>query len=172
MRVPFVAFALAALSISGATPTAAEQIGDDAALCGTGRGPAIQVDVRGLKDRVGELWLELYPATTTDFLRPDQDLIAEGKTFRRARSRLPVAGTVEICVKVPRPGTYAVMLRHNRTGRDRFSIWSDGAGIPANISLGRSKPTLEQAKVSAGSGVTVVPIQMQYLRGLGFSPLR
>jgi len=149
----------------------AEQIGQDADLCRAGRGPAIQVNVQGLKDRRGELWLELYPPTADDFLSADTDLIAQGKIFRRTRSRLPAAGSVEICIRVPRPGRYALMLRHNRIERDKFSVWSDGAGVAANLSLGRSRPRLDQALVTAGPGVTVVAIKMQYLRGLGFSPL-
>lgn len=167
MRLPVVA--AAAVLTFAASPLAAEQIGQDAALCKSGRGPAIQVNVQDLKDRTGELWLELYPANG-DFLRPDFELVKEGKTFRRTRARLPASGSVEICVKVPGPGRYALMLRHNRVGRDKFSVWSDGAGVANNKSLGRSKPTVGAATVSAGSGITVVSIKMQYLRGFGFSP--
>lgn len=163
--------ALAAGGIAIAlVPAARAQIGEDADYCRNGRGPAIQVNVQGLKDRTGELWLELYPANSTDYLRPDMDLVAEGKVFRRTRSRLPSAGDVAICVRVPQPGAYAVLLRHNRVGRDKFSFWSDGAGIPANRALVRSKPTLDQAKVAAGAGITTVTVQMQYLHGFGFSP--
>jgi len=170
MRLTIFAAGLSFLSIN-ASSAGAEQIGQDAEQCRAGHGPAIQVNVQGLKDRRGELWLELYPATPDDFLSPDTDLLAQGKIFRRTRSRLPATGTVEICVRVPRPGRYALMLRHNRVDRDKFSFWSDGAGVPANQSLGRSKPKLDQAVVTAGPGVTVVAIKMQYLRGFGFSPL-
>lgn len=165
------AFLLAALAVLTASPLSAETVGEDAALCESGRGPAIEVNVQGLKDRTGELWLELYPATDTDYLAPDQDLLAAGKIFRRARARLPSSGDVAICVRVPRPGHYALMLRHNRVGRDKFSFWSDGAGVVANHALGRSKPRLDQAIVNAGPGVTRIPIKVQYLRGFGFAPL-
>jgi uncharacterized protein (DUF2141 family) len=163
LLLPFAVFA--------AGPLGAEQIGEDAATCKSGRGPAIQVNVEGLKDRTGEMWLELYPANRADYLRPDMDLVAEGKTFRRTRAHLPAAGSVEICVRVPRPGRYALMLRHNRVGRDKFSFWSDGAGVPGNRSLGRSKPTLDQALVNVGPGIASVSIKVQYLRGFGFAPL-
>jgi uncharacterized protein (DUF2141 family) len=168
MRPVHFAIILAAVLVGA--PLGAEQIGEDAATCKSGRGPAIQVNVEGLKDRVGEVWLELYPATQ-DYLRPDMDLVAEGKTFRRTRAHLPTGGSVEICVKVPRPGRYALMLRHNRVGRDKFSFWSDGAGVPGNRSLGRSKPTLDQATVDVGPGIRSVSIKVQYLRGFGFAPL-
>lgn len=171
MRLSLLALLLLPATMFAAAPLGAEQIGEDAAICKSGRGPAIQVNIQGLKDRTGEMWLELYPATAADFLRPDMDLIAEGKTFRRTRARLPASGSVEMCVKVPRPGHYALMLRHNRVGRDKFSFWSDGAGVADNHSLGRSKPTVDQAAVNAGAGITTVSIKVQYLRGFGFSPL-
>ena len=160
-------FAAAALV---AMPGGAAPIGEDAATCQAGHGPAIDVDVRGLKDRAGELWLELYPATQADFLGNDTALLAAGKTFRRTRATLPANGAVDICVKVPHPGRYA-LLRHNRTGNDKFSIWRDGIGIADNQAIGRHKPTVEQATVTAGGGITTVPIKLQYLHGFGFSPL-
>jgi len=155
-----------------ASPLAADMIGQDAPACANGNGPAIQANIVGLKDRTGEVWLELYPASEADFLRPDEELVAEGKTFRRTRSHLPTSGAVSICVRVPRPGRYALFLRHNRVGKDKFSVFSDGAGFPSNQRLGRSKPKHSQALIEAGAGITVANIRVQYLRGLGgFAPL-
>ena len=39
--------------------------------------------------------------------------------------------------------------------------------------LGRNRPTLEQAQVTVGIGVTTVTIHAQYLRGIfsGFGPI-
>jgi len=163
---------LAALSTFAAAPATAEVIGEDAAACVAGHGPAIQVNIVGLKDRTGEIWLELYPATETDFLRPDQDLVAEGKIFRRTRSKPPASGAVSICIRTPHPGRFTLMLRHNRVGKDKFSIFSDGAGLPGNRPMGRSKPKFDQAIIGVGPAVTVANIRVQYLRGLrGFAPL-
>jgi uncharacterized protein (DUF2141 family) len=173
---PMKSIAAAALLCAGllltvAVPASAQTIGADAASCTSGHGPAILVNVQGLKDRTGELWLELYPYNADDFLRGEEDLAAAHKVFRRARSRMPAGGAISICVRVPAPGRYALMLRHNRTGKDKFSVWSDGAGIPANQSLGRSRPKLSQAMVNAGPAVTTLTIKMQYLHGFGFSAL-
>lgn len=149
-----------------------EPIGDDAALCRAGRGPAIQVNVEGLKDRRGQMWLELYPASEADWLKDDTELLAAGKTFRRTRATPPATGGFAMCVQLPRPGRYALLLRHNRTGKDKFSIWSDGVGLPGNASIGRSKPSYAQASIDAGGGITVSTIRLQYLHGLsGFRPL-
>lgn len=163
---------LAALTMFAISPASAEMIGEDAAACVGGHGPAIQVNIIGLKDRTGEIWLELYPGSESDFLRPDQDLVAEGKVFRRTRSKAPASGAVSICIRVPKPGRFTLMLRHNRVGKDKFSVFSDGAGVPSNKPMGRSRPKFDQAIIGAGPTITVMNIRVQYLRGLrGFAPL-
>lgn len=164
-----VATVLAAVTAHGAS---AQVLGEDAAACTSGRGPAIQVDVSGLKDRAGRLKLELYPATEEDFLKDDRDLAKEGKTFRRVWATTPPSGAVVMCIRVPAPGSYAVLFTHDRDGKNKFDFWTDGAGFPSNQRLGRSRPKLRQALVNVGNGVTTVNIRAQYLRGLGgFGPL-
>lgn len=160
-----------ALFVSAA-PLAAEVVGQDAPACIGKRGPAIEANIQGLKDRVGEVWLELYPANEADFLRADTDLIAEGKVFRRAIGKTPAAGSVSICLKVPRAGRYALIFRHKRTNKDKFSIWSDGAGFAGNQAIGRSSPKMGPALIDVSGGITVINIRAQYLRGFsGFGPL-
>ena len=74
---------------------------------------------------------------------------------------------------VPRPGRYALLVTHNRDGKNKFSFWSDGAGFPGNERIGRSRPKLAQAEVEAGAGITVATVRVQYLRGLGgFGPAK
>ncbi len=155
----------------GTTPAGATVLGADAAACAEG-GPAVLVTVVGLKDRTGELKLELYPPDEQDFLKDDRDLLKQGKLFRRVRAPVPPAGNPEICIRVPRPGRYALLFTHNRDGRNKFSIWSDGAGFASNQRLGRSRPKVGQAIVEVPAGVARVTIRAQYLRGLsGFGPM-
>lgn len=165
------ALALAASAFPhGAT---AQVLGEDAAACTSHHGPAIQVNVVGLKDRTGRLKLELYPATEEDFLKDDRDLVKEGKTFRRIWANTPPSGPVSICIRAPAPGQYAVLFTHDRDGKNKFNFWTDGAGFASNQRLGRSRPKLRQALINIpGDGVTTVTIRAQYLRGLGgFGPL-
>ncbi|HXH15059.1 MAG TPA: DUF2141 domain-containing protein [Sphingomonas sp.] len=147
-------------------------LGSDAAACRPGEGPAIAVEILGLKDRTGELKLELYPGVEADFLKDDRVLIAAGKTFRRVTVPTPATGPTTMCIRVPGPGRYALLLTHNRDGKNKFSFWTDGAGFASNTRLGRSRPKVEQALVEVRSGVTTVRIVAQYLRGLGgFGPI-
>ena len=163
-----------ALGLGGLGESAGAQVlGSDAAACRPGEGPAIAVEITGLKDRTGELKLELYPGEEADFLKDDRVLIAAGKIFRRVSVATPASGAPMLCIRVPRPGRYALLLTHNRDGKNKFSVWTDGAGFASNAKLGRSRPKVEQALVEVGAGVTTVRITVQYLRGLGgFGPVK
>jgi uncharacterized protein (DUF2141 family) len=165
--------ALAAATLAAGPAFAAQAaIGSDAAACSSG-GPAIRVTVDGLKDRTGELKLELYPATEADFLKDDRDLIKEGKFFRRVRVPTPASGPVVLCIRVPAPGPYALLFTHNRDGRNKFNFWADGAGFPSNTKLGRSRPKVTQGRIVVPEGVVSIDIHAQYLRGLGgFGPIQ
>ena len=157
-----------------ATPAFAQAIpiGEDAAACTSGRGPAIRVDIAGLKDRSGRLKLELYPANEADFLKDDRDLVKEGKTFRRVWAQTPASGAAAMCIRAPAPGRYALLFTHDRDGKNKFNFWRDGAGFISRSRLGRSRPKLSQAVIEVGRGVTTVSIRAQYLRGLaGFAPV-
>ena len=166
---------LAALAVAvSANPVTAAQgpLGETSA-CAAGGGPAIHVNVLGLKDRTGELKLELYPANEADFLKDDRDLIRQGKVFRRVRVPTPAAGPVSLCIRTPSPGVYALLLTHNRDGRNKFNFWEDGAGMPSNLRIGRARPKLAMARIAVPDGVVTTDIRAQYLRGLsGFAPLK
>lgn len=163
---------LALLLAAAPAPTPPGHVMDeDAAWCRAGKGPALQVNVSDLKDRDGEVWLEVYPANEADFLADDTALIKAGKTFRRVRTHPAASGDTPICVHLPAAGRYAVLLRHSRTGKDKFSFWSDGVGFARNEAIGRARPKVGQATMDAGAGVTTVSVRMQYLHGLrGFAP--
>jgi len=84
---------LATLALSAAPARAQPVLGEDAAACNGGAGSAIRVQVTGLKDRIGRLKLELYPANEDDFLKDDRDLKREGKFFHRIWAQTPANGS-------------------------------------------------------------------------------
>ena len=104
----------------------AQVLGSDAAACTGGGGPAILARIEGLKDRKGNLKLELYPANEEDFLQDDGVLVRAGKTFRR--------------VQVPTPQ------------RARGSRCASACRIPAAMRC--SSPMTATARTSSTSGAT------------------
>lgn len=134
-------------------------------------GPAFIVNVAGLRDRIGQLKLEVYPATDEDFLADDNVLVAAGKTFRRVEVPVPASGPIELCVRVPRAGRYGVVVLHDRNSNRRFNWRTDGIGFAGNPRLGLSQPDAEEASAIASSRRTSIIIVMNYLRGLRMRPL-
>lgn len=136
-------------------------------------GPAVLVTIVGLKDRSGNMRAELYPANETDFLEDDKILARANKVFRRVEMPLPASGPVLLCIRVPAPGNYAMLLLHDRDANRKFGLSSDGVGFPGNPRLGLSKPKAAVASFAAGSGLTNLSIRLNYRRGLlSFGPLK
>jgi len=135
-------------------------------------GPAFLVNVEGLKDRTGKLKLEVYPARDSDFLADDNILISAGKVFRRVEQSIPASGPVQLCIRVPAAGSYAVSLLHDRDGNRKFGWRVDGIGFAGNPKLGWGKPAASAASAVARSGPTQIEIVMNYRRGLGMRPIR
>ena len=156
-----------------ATIPSSPDLGMAEGRCRSGElGPSFLVRVEGLKDRTGKLKLEVYPANNADFLEDDNILISAGKTFRRVEQSVPASGLVQLCVRVPVAGSYAVSLLHDRDGNRRFGWRIDGIGFAGNPTLGWSKPEASEASAVARSGPTQIEIVMNYRRGLSMRPIR
>lgn len=136
-------------------------------------GPAFIVTLSGLKDRAGLARVELYPANDQDFLADDNVLIGHGKAFRRAEIRVPTSGPVQVCIRAPGPGAYALSVLHDRDANHKFSLSADGIGFPGNPRLGWHKPKAAEATVRVGDGPATVAVRMNYRQGLlSFAPIK
>ena len=136
-------------------------------------GPALLVEATGMKDRSGQMKLEIYPGNDEDFLADDNVLVAAGKTFRRVEVPTPQSGPVVLCVRIPGPGTYAVSVLHDRNADRRFQWKIDGIGFSANPKLGWSKPKAKNSRVIVnGGGISKISVVMNYKSGLGVAPLK
>ena len=168
--------AVAALSLSmtayAAIPPKAERGRSGADCRAAESGPAVNVNVVGLKDRRGKLILELYPENDGDFLQSDKILIAEGKPFRRVPMETPKNGSVSICIRAPGPGRYALVLLHDRDENGKFGLSGDGVGFANNPKLCFRKPPAKAAALVFGSGVRSISIVMNYRRGISVGPIK
>jgi uncharacterized protein (DUF2141 family) len=150
---------LSALFLASLPASSGAAVVGDVAACAA-RQSSILVRVSGFKEVRGTVRVRLYD---------------EGGWLKRGRSlsriRVPVTGSsLDICVKVPAAGRYAVALHHDLNGnRDRDQ--SDGAGFSRNPRLSLAgRPSFGSTSVTVGRGVTPIGIQMMYLRGLTIGP--
>lgn len=161
---------LLGLPLVFAAPAEASILGPDAAVCAAGNGPAILVNVTGLKNRAGTVRARTFGGSPSTWFN---------KKFALKRTQIPTpsAGAISICMPVPKPGTYAVDIRHdvnNNGDTDR----ADGGGASGNpnISLwdvvfGR-KPSAETTSVQVGQGVTTINIVVKYASGGQMKPVQ
>ena len=133
-------------------------------------GPAFLVEVIGLKDRIGRLKLELYPASDADFLADDNVLVSASKPFARVEASIPQEGVVQLCIRAPHAGRYALSLLHDRNSDRKFELSIDGVGFSNNPKLGWSKPDVDRVAVNVGDAPQRIAIVMNYRHGLGMRP--
>ncbi len=155
VMIPLMAAGL--LAIAGSAQ-AGSVITNDMAKCGAGKGPAIQVNVRGIKGGVGKLRVQNYPATSSAWL-------AKGRWLHRVEARAS-AGALNFCVPLAASGKYAIAVRHDKNSNGKTDISADGGGFSNNPSinvLNLGKPAVGKVAFSAGPGVTTITVNMKYM---------
>ena len=174
MKPLALTLALPLLLAAGPAIKSSPDLGKAEGRCRPGEsGPALLIETTGMKDRFGNMKLEVYPGNDQDFLADDNVLVAAGKTFRRVEVPTPQAGAVVLCVRLPGPGLYAVSVLHDRNADRRFQWKIDGIGFSGNPHLGWSKPRVGSTRVAVnGSGVSKISVVMNYKSGLGVAPLK
>ncbi len=174
MKPVVLLLAVPLLLAAGPALRSTPDLGKAEGRCRAGEsGPALMVEAVGMKDRTGNMKLEVYPANDQDFLADDNVLVAAGKTFRRVEIATPDNGPVVLCVRIPGPGTYAVSVLHDRDSNRKFGWKIDGIGFSGNPKLGWSKPKASSARMLVKSGgVSRISVTMNYKSGLGVGPLK
>ena len=149
------------------------ELGTADAVCRPGEtGPALMIEIVGLKDHQGRLKVEVYPGVAGEFLADDNKLLMAGKTFRRVEGPVPAERTPHVCIRLPAPGRIAVTVLHDRDSNHRFNWQHDGVGFSNNPRLGFTEPTARSVAFDAGPGVTPVRVVMNYRNGvLSFGPI-
>lgn len=161
------------LMLAAAVPTSPD-LGKAEGQCRPNeQGPAYLVDVTGLKDRQGNLKLELYPANDKDFLADDNVLINAGKAFRRVEVPVAQSGPIQLCIRAPAAGNYALSLLHDRDANRKMGLSVDGVGFPSNKKVCWGQPKANAATAKVGNGPTRINIVMMYRsQVVCFAPLK
>ncbi|WP_414902721.1 DUF2141 domain-containing protein [Sphingomonas flavalba] len=166
-KFAFIAFTAATAMIAPLAEAQATPIGPDAAICARGGEPAVLVRVEGFKARTGTLRVQIYGDKPEDFL-------AKGRWLKRIEVPVRPHGPVEVCVGLPKPGAYAVAVRHDVNGNGKSGDRSDGGGFSRNpgLSLLSLKPKYQDVAISVGGHPLPVDVVLNYFRGLSIGPIR
>lgn len=161
---------LLAAAFAFAAPAGAEVLGPDAAVCARGAGPAILVNVIGFKNRAGTVRARTFGGSPSTWFDKKHYL-------KRTLTNVPTSGAVAICMPVPRPGIYAVDIRHDINGNSDTDK-ADGAGASGNpklslfdIIFGR-RPPADKVSVQVGDGVVPITVVLKYLSGGSVQPVQ
>ena len=154
----FAALALTAL----AAPAPAEaqyrqKISNNPAKCAAGAGPAVRVTVTDIRESTGTMRVQSYRGTKEDWLE-------KGKWIYRMEAPAK-AGSMTFCMPLPRPGTYAIAVRHDVNGNGDTDIFADGGAMSNNPSINiwnLGKPSYKKTRFDVGPGVESISIRMRY----------
>lgn len=158
MNKYLVLLSAAGLALVSGTAAAGQEIGNDLSRCAAGKGPAVLVNVRGIKEAKGLVRVQSYAATPGSWL-------AKGRWLHRIESRAS-AGNMSICVPVPSEGKYGIAVRHDRNANGKTDITQDGGGFSNNPSvsiLNLGKPSVSKVAFDAGPGVTRITVNLRYM---------
>jgi uncharacterized protein (DUF2141 family) len=144
-----------------ATPALAQH---STAGCTAATPHRVIVAIRGLRASTGGLRVQLY----------DEDgFLEKGRWLARVEAPTGGRRSVEVCVPVPRPGTYGIAVRHDANANGK-SDGGDGGGFSRDprLSLLRLKPAFAQVAVPLAAGTSRVAVTMNYRHGFSVGPDR
>lgn len=123
-------------------------------------GPAMRLAVSGFRDNKGVVRVQLYADKPEEYLE-------KGKRLKRVEVPAPENenDVAEICMAIPAPGEYAIIVMHDRDGDGKASPFNDGFGLPGGEKMKLRKPKYEEGRVVVGEQVIDIPVKLQYLTG-------
>jgi uncharacterized protein (DUF2141 family) len=119
---------------------------------------SVQIQVQGVRSSKGAVVAVLYGDKPDEFLK---------KGARVARERVPAhLGSVTLCLEVPWPGVYALVVFHDENENRKFDrAWnglpSEGFGVSNNAQAFLRPPTHREAAFNV-AGHTVLKIELRY----------
>ena len=156
---------LAAVMASLASPAVAQVVGADAAACSDPGAAAVRVHITGFKTGDGSVRVQAYGANPAEFL-------ATGKWVRRVEVQLQGRRSLDVCLRLPRFGEYALAVRHDANANGK-SDWNDGGGFSRNprLSLFHLKPAYADVVVTVSRDMPTIPVVMNYRQGFSIQPM-
>lgn len=141
--------------LAGASAARAEESCDDPSA-----GPdRLTVRVEGLRSAGGQIAITLYPDDSARFM-------ASGGRIARVREAA-AKGTVSVCVPLPGPGHYAILVHHDEDGdrrmdRNMVGLPTEGWGFSNNPTGPVGIPPFAKVRFEAKAGNSTIAVQVNY----------
>jgi len=119
---------------------------------------ALEVTVDNLQTTEGQMRAQIYSSNPDDFL-------AKGKKLVRVDVPVKTLNGPVICVLLPAPGTYALVVMHDKNANGKADIFSEGFGFSNNPKLSMAPPDGEEVMFVADAGVSKHTIELTYIFG-------
>jgi uncharacterized protein (DUF2141 family) len=117
----------------------------------------VMVHVDGIKDDKGNLRVQLYDDKPDHFL---------AKGWKLYRQDLPITGDeMDLCVPIPKPGVYAIVVIHDENKNGKFDVFSEGFGFSNNPKVLFGTPSHKDAAFEVKPGVNKIDVDMKYFFG-------
>ena len=133
-----------------------QELRHNAALC-RGEGPAVMINLTGVRASTGTMRVQLYRGIASDWLE-------RGRWLNRIE--IPAReGSMSICMPVPAAGDYAIAIRHDVNGNGSTDIRTDGGAMSNNPSINifnLGRPGINRTKFTIGRQVLPMTINMRY----------
>jgi uncharacterized protein (DUF2141 family) len=156
----FLAFPhIATSQSSGKSVEYAQVIRNDMRQCSPGSGPAVRLEITGLRSSAGNLFVRSYRASSRDWLR--------AKRYLTRVDAAPRTGRLVVCVPLPEPGNYAIAVQHDANGNGEVDFSTDGVAMSNNPKVSSFigipiPPSVRTTSFDAGSGVTRMTVAVRY----------
>lgn len=122
---------------------------------GVGNGSMVLVSVRQLQSNEGNVRVQVYSNNPDEFLEKGKRLVrVDVPTQRRG---------LKICVPLPGPGKYALVVIHDRNANGIPDFMTEGFGFSNNPKLMLAPPDHAEAVFVANGGVVKMSVSMFYL---------
>ena len=132
-------------------------VSNDLGKCRSGAGPAVLINVSGVKESNGTMRVQNYRGTASEWLKT-------GAWLYRVEAPAKT-GNMQFCLPVPSAGTYAVAIRHDINANGKTDIFGDGGGMSNNPSINifnLGKPSYKKTAFNVGNDVKSINISMKY----------
>lgn len=115
----------------------------------------LMVMVDNIHSEEGQIRVQVYGDNPDEFL-------AKGAKLVRVDTPVDIDGT-EVCVPLPGPGEFALVVMHDRNKNGRADFLTEGFGFSNNPKLGLGQPDYDEVSFRVGPGVTKMDISLLYV---------